>query len=336
MSQNNAPVLPLYLGVDGGGSKTDALVVDATGMVVGQGRSGAGGYHSVGLETALSNIRVAAEAALNGCQAEVSCFCLSGADMPHNFAQLLPGLEKLQLGKRTTLFNDVIAVFRAGSRYPYGLGVVLGTGFNAGGIGKNRQEFRLPALGPVTGDFASGGYYLGSHAIGLAFRAWDGRGEPTLLQEAVLNALDAPDMETLAERYVQSKLDFAQITGLAPLVFEVARVGDAVAQSLIQEQGREIGLTINTILRRLDLLDEPCDAVLGGSVFYGKGDLLLDTIRAIVQPVAPKVTLRRLDVAPVVGAVLLAYEHAENSADEGFVCTLENTLPGTLQVPGKV
>jgi N-acetylglucosamine kinase-like BadF-type ATPase len=78
----------------------------------------------------------------------------------------------------------------------------------------------------VTGDCA-GGEHLGQAALGAAFRAWDGRGAATCLQERVLQALDVPDMSTLAERIVQGQVTTQQIINLAPLVFSAAVAGDA-------------------------------------------------------------------------------------------------------------
>jgi N-acetylglucosamine kinase-like BadF-type ATPase len=148
----------------------------------------------------------------------------------------------------------------------------------------------------------------------------------------VLKALNVPDIPALAELLVQQQVKTAQIIGLAPLVFSAAAAGDRVARRIIREQGREIGITILAILRRLDLLDTPCQAVLGGSVFYGEGTLLMDTIHKTVRPSASLVEVKRLDTRPVVGAVLLAADRAETVRDEAFITNLRATIPETLRL----
>jgi N-acetylglucosamine kinase-like BadF-type ATPase len=321
---------PIILGVDGGGSKTEALVIDTTGRVLGTGQSGGANHQTLGMTTAQEHIRQAAAQALKGRRAPVAVYCLAGADLPPDFVQLEPALRDLNLADEIAIYNDVLAVFRAGSDLPFGMAVTCGAGFNAGGIGRDGREVRLPAQGVVTGDCA-GGEHLGQAALGAAFRAWDGRGAATCLQERVLQALDVPDMSSLAERIVQGQVTTQQIIALAPLVFSAAVAGDAVARRLIRDQGREIGVSIVAILRRLDLLGTPCQAVLGGSIFYGEGPLLMNTIQRKVRPSAPLVQIKRLDTRPVVGAVLLAADRAGITTDEGFITRLRATLPDTLK-----
>ncbi len=209
--------------------------------------------------------------------------------------------------------------------FPYGVGVVSGTGFNAGGIGKNGQEFRLAALGLISGDRAGGGR-LSEDAVGAAFRSWDGRGEPTLLADAILDALGVSDFESLMERLIRKDIDEQQINELAPLVFEVSEQGDHVARQLIQQQGEELGTAANAILQKLDLADEDCDVVLGGGVCYGKGSLLMDTVKSIVRRIAPRAVVNRLEVPPVVGAALLAADLIRADLNDGFTATLNDAV----------
>lgn len=330
----------LILGVDGGGTKTAALAVDERGTVTGWGLGGGSNYHTLGIETMQASVTHAVTAALKGAARDANpdavpdavCYCMAAADMPHDFAQLDSRLNGLIPGSPYSIRNDVIGIFRAGSRFPYGVGVVSGTGFNAGGIDRTGQEYRFPALGAVTGDYA-GGEHLTMRAIGAAFRAADGRGEPTALYDAILQTFDAPDYDTLAERYVQHKLTARQIKALAPMVFEVSEQGDAVARRIVCEEGTELGVSARAILRRLDLTDVDCDVVLGGSLCLGKGSVLIDAVSTVVHEAAPKAVIRRLDVPPVVGAVLLAADSLGMATDEAFLANLRGSLPKELRVP---
>jgi N-acetylglucosamine kinase-like BadF-type ATPase len=228
----------------------------------------------------------------------------------------------------------VIGIFRAGSRFPYGVGIVCGTGFNAGGISEDGVEFRLPALGGFTGDYAGGGgEHVSVRGIGSGFRSWDGRGEKTMLQEAVLKHFGAPNYEALAEMYVQRKVTNPMIRSFAPVVFELSAAGDAVAQTIIRDEGIELGTGANAILRRLNLTDTDCDVVLGGSLTFGKGSLLMDTVREVVHKQSPRALVKRLDVPPVVGAVLLAADSIGLAIDEPFVKAIKESLPAEMQVP---
>lgn len=321
----------IFLGVDGGGSKTAALVIDETGYVLGVGFSGEANYHTSGIDKAMLSVQEASQIALNDQTPERASFCMAAADMPQDFVNLRNGISALDsIDYPFSVHNDVISIVRAGSRFPYGVGVVCGTGFNAGGIGKNGEEERFLALGDVTGDRA-GGSELSMAAVGAAFRAWDGRGEATVLVEAIPEALGLPDLYTLAEQWAQRKLPARELRALSPLVFEVAANGDAVAQSLIRAQGEELGLSANVILRKLDLVEDDCDVALGGSVFKGRGTLLIDTIREAVHRVNSAATVKRLDVPPVVGAALIAVDKSGIQVDKSFYTNLRTSLPEVFE-----
>lgn len=318
----------LFLGLDGGGTKTVALLVDSSGQILGKGSAGGSNYHSVGMDAAFSNTKQAVEDALQGRTPDASCFCMAGGDLPHDFVKLYERMRALKTGKRFTIRNDVLGALRAGSRFHYGVAVVCGTSFNAAGISVRGEEFRLPALGPISGDIA-GARRLATRAVGAAFRSWDGRGEFTLLAEMILQALDVPDFPTLANKWGQGAISDEQLKRLAPLVFEACDAGDAVAYQFIYEQGLELGKAANAMLRKTHLVNTDCDVVLGGSVFYGKGNLLMNTVNHVIADFAPTVVVKRLEVQPVIGAVMLAADSIEASFSGGFI----RNLPEELRIP---
>lgn len=318
----------LFLGLDGGGTKTTVLFADENGQILGVGNAGGSNYHSIGLDAAFANVKLAVEDALQGRTPDATCFCMAGADLPHDFENLHAKLGELELNCPFTIRNDVLGALRAGSRFPYGVAVVCGTSYNAAGIGKDGVEFRLPALGPISGDIA-GARRLATRALGAAFRSWDGRGEATVLADLILKALGAPDFPTIASRWGQNQISDEQLKSLAPLVFEAGQAGDSVARQFIYEQGLELGTSANAMLEKVNLIDSDCDVVLGGSIFYGKGDLLMHTINSTISEFAPKVKVKRLEVLPVAGATMLAADSIGAPLSANFV----EALPEALRIP---
>ena len=71
-------------------------------------------------------------------------------------------------------------------------------------------------------------------------------------------------------------------------------------------------------MRRLDLLDEPTDIVLGGGVLTAGHPLLMETVVRLLSAAAPKAVPRVVDVPPVVGATLLGLDHT-NAAPTAHV-----------------
>ena len=333
--------MSLVLGLDAGATKTFALVADAKGHVLGFGHGGPGNHQVVGPEPALAEIRRCSEEALD--QADVSppadlgFFGLAGADLPVDFALLTPAIEGMGLAQQVRIKNDTMVALRAGLRRSWGVAVICGTGFNAGGIGPDGREVQLPGLGPLSGDWG-GGSDIAQEAIGLVCRAWDGRGQPTALTEMVLNALGLPSVEELIAQlyqgefeYYPGQFDHRRLSELVPLVFEAADEGDEVARNLVVRVGTEVGITANAIIRRLGLEATDVEVVLGGSVFKGQGPLLIDTVTQVVYEAAPYATIVLPEFEPVVGAVFLALEGLGIEVNEVVCSNVRASLPDELR-----
>jgi N-acetylglucosamine kinase-like BadF-type ATPase len=175
--------------------------------------------------------------------------------------------------------------------------------------------------------------------IRMVMRAWDGRGKPTLLTKYVLEALELPDVETLLSCLYHDQVSREKILDIVPLLFEAANQGDEVARELITNLGVEVGITANAMIRRLGLERSDVEVVLGGSVFKGKGNLLLDTINRSIHQQAPQARVKRLWHEPVVGAALLALEALGIIIQEPVEQNLMGSLPARLLIhpqPGEV
>ena len=333
--------MSLVLGIDAGASKTFALVADESGHILGFGQGGPGNHQVAGLESAMAQIRQSCEAALAQAGAappvDFGYFGLAGADLPVDFALLTPTIEGMGLARRLRIKNDTMVALRAGLKRSWGVAVICGTGFNAGGIAPGGQEVQLPGLGALSGDWGGGGD-IAQEVVRLVCRAWDGRGQPTVLTEMVLSALGFASVEELIDQLYQAQFDYypgqsdlRRLLTLVPLVFEAANAGDQVAQDLLLRLGAEVGITANAIIKRLGLETGDVEVVLGGSVFKGEGPLLLDTVIQEVHRVAPQAHLVLPEFEPVVGAVFLALESLGVEVDEAVYANVRASQPDELR-----
>jgi N-acetylglucosamine kinase-like BadF-type ATPase len=297
----------IILGIDGGGTKTHALALDDQGRTIGVGVSGPSNYHVVGLSTALKQFADAAAQALGDRQADFTVGCLAACDAPRDEKILTSEILKLGFTREVKCFNDAFAPLRAGSRHPYGVAVICGTGYNACGIAPDGRRAQLNSLGPLTGDWG-GGYDVAEAAIGAAFRAEDLRGEPTILVDVVRSYFNVPSLSDLADQIVGSDLDRYHIGRMSAKVFEAADAGDAVARSIIIRLADEMFLGASAMIKQLGLQTLDLDVTLSGGLTRGKGPLLLDTISARLAELYPLAKLQQVKVPPVVGAAMLAYD----------------------------
>jgi N-acetylglucosamine kinase-like BadF-type ATPase len=149
---------------------------------------------------------------------------------------------------------------------------------------------------------------VGRAALWHAVRADDGRGEPTLLQEAVAAHFEAPDATSVGIAIHLGRLSARRLGDLAPVVMATAARGDRIAGALVDRLASEIALLATVSMRRLGLLDRPVDLVLGGGVARSRDPRLFDRLTRHVLDANPRTGIVVVDVAPVVGAVLLGLD----------------------------
>jgi len=298
-----------YLGVDAGGTKTEAMVLDERASVVGHARAGPANYHLVGIDEAVKNITGAAREALGGRVPDAAVFGVSGADLPDDYQVIGDGLRRI-FEHDFVLRNDADIALRAGTDAPAAAILVLGTGANVAVRTPKGEWFRVRAMSYETGT-GGGGLEMTRDILHAGFQAEEGTGPPTGLRQGILDVLEFDDYDEVAMRFrpsprVREELREAASL-LVPLAFRLAADGDEVARGIIISQGRAAGLELGMLIRRAGMGSEAVDVVLAGGLFEGARDSILeDAVRVALHAHAPEATLHHLEVRPVFGAALWA------------------------------
>lgn len=188
------------LAVDGGGSKTVAVVADSAGTVHGVGRSGCGNHQMVGVTAAVREVSCAtaealAAAAINPADLAFTQYALAGADRPSDLASLKPALAELA-PQPWELACDTFAGLRLASPEMSGVVLVCGSGTNAVGRDASGRVVQVGGYGWDYGD-AAGGQMLATFALRAAVRSWEGREIRSLLRDEVPPAFGYPNMAAL-------------------------------------------------------------------------------------------------------------------------------------------
>ncbi|MEW9529557.1 N-acetylglucosamine kinase [Microbispora sp. NPDC049125] len=300
------------LAVDGGNSKTDVALVREDGVVLAAARGGAFLPQTAGVGAAVDVIAETVRQALAPAAGappyadHISAY-LAGADLPIEEERLRDELIARGYGGSVVVGNDTFALLRAGARDPWGVAVVCGAGINAVGVSPGGEVARFPALGRLSGDWG-GGYHLGEEALWHAARAADGRGPATALADAVLACFGTATVEEAVIGLHLGGLQIARLHALVPPLLAAASAGDPVARSLVERQAEEVALLGVVAMRRVGLLGEPCEVVLGGGVLTARDPLLMSLIERRFAECAPHARLVVADVPPIVGAVLLGLD----------------------------
>jgi N-acetylglucosamine kinase-like BadF-type ATPase len=317
-----------FLGVDVGGTKTHAVIADESGHVCGFGEAGPGNHEMVGYEGLVRAMREAANQAFNSAQVSPALikgagFGVAGYDWPSERESTLQAICELGLGAPVAAVNDAVLGLLAGSAEGWGITAVSGTGCNCWGWDRSRQR-----VGHVTGAGINMGEFGG--ASELVFKAvhavayeWTRRGPHTALSDMMIETVGAKNLDELMEGLNLGRYEID--AAAAPRVFQVANQGDPIAVEIIRWIGCELGEMVNAVARQLEFEAVQFDLVLVGSMFRG-GNLLTDSMYQTVLKVAPGARFINLNMAPVIGAVLLGMEQVGIVPDQTIRQVLADTL----------
>jgi N-acetylglucosamine kinase-like BadF-type ATPase len=277
----------LFLGVDIGGTRTRALLVDKAGGVRGFGRGGPGNHETVGWDGLTASLQTALDQACRGAglrieEVHAAGFGIGGLDWDSQEDDTRQAIAKTGLRCPMRLVNDTVLGLLAGAPEGWGIAVVSGTGCNCWGWNRDRTRIgRVTGGGALMGEGA-GAAELMAEAVKAVARAWTRRGPATGLADAFVSCS-------------------------APRIFETAAGGDPVAKGLIDWAGTELGEMVNAVVRQLEFQALAFDVVMIGSMFDA-GPALTDPMRRKVRTEAPRARFLRLTCPPVVGAAVLALE----------------------------
>jgi N-acetylglucosamine kinase-like BadF-type ATPase len=297
------------IGVDGGGTKTTAALVDETLAVRGRATTGAANPHSVGVEVAANNIADAvgealAQAGVALAQVGSLCLCLAGLDSDLDLPVPRAAVNKLGFTGPAIFENDVVGAWAGATEAQPGIVLIGGTGATGLGMNVRGQFWRTDGWDYVLGD-AGSGYAIGLAGIQLAIQALDGRGRPTPLAAALAAAYGVADAEELHRLWDGGRLRKLEIAAFAPHVSQAAHAGDAQAQAILARAGRDQAESAIGIVRQLSLERATFPVCLIGGVFHA-GPWVTEPLKALLDAVAPGAEVVPARHPPEVGAALLA------------------------------
>lgn len=301
----------MILGVDVGGTKTYAVLCDVDGQVHARAQFGTGNWESIGLDEAAALYArvvdaVCAQAGIARTRIRASAWGLAGLDWPSDEGRLHPIIAPLFGEIPLTLVNDAFLPLRAGSRFPYGVGVIAGTGSTVAGIGMDGRRARNFGLGSTWAGF-DGASHLATEAMRMSTEAYFGRRAPTQLADALCQWGGVTSIPALAEALSRGEIE-RDVATFAPTVMQLAGLGDSAAQEIIRAAATLLADNALAVINQLAMRDYEFDVVLAGGVAVNATPDFYQTMRAYIHTEAPQAQLVRLQDKPVLGALLLAFD----------------------------
>lgn len=293
----------LFLGVDAGGTKTHAALMDASGRLLALGAAATGNWERVGLDASAAALAKAIDGALAQCgrsRNEISSasFALAGIDWDSDVETFETILGDFGFGCAPVVMNDAIAVLLAGTDDGIGCASVAGTG---GKTVARDAVTTLMTLGMALGEGGGAGQVVANALTAIAL-AYHGQRPPTALTAAALEVAGMRSEQAFFEAIARDGHHLTE--SFAPTVFAIAEAGDATAIDVLEQVAGQHARDVVGLVNRLDFQGRSVPVVCAGGVHTaGSATFARAFERGLAGSRWPLQTTV-LDVVPVVGALI--------------------------------
>jgi N-acetylglucosamine kinase-like BadF-type ATPase len=313
--------MPYYLGVDGGGTKTDVICADENGKIIGEGTAGPTNLTSTSIGAAsfnlLEGIRQSLESVLpdqNGHEEQLPqiefariVMGLAGLDTDaekERAAEIFQRALSQYIIQDFQIYNDSVIALANGTSNPNAVVLISGTGSICFGRNQAGQTAKTGGMDFLLTDQGSG-YYIGRQVLREAVKSFDGRRSKTILEEMVCEHFRIPSIAELKNHVYNPHLTKLEVAEISSLCSEAYEQGDEAAAMIFDHAIEELVLLATTVVERLQLESQKFDLVLSGAVAN-----LPHVQKQLTTRLMEKYTEIEIifpDTPPVYGALKMAY-----------------------------
>lgn len=307
----------IYLGVDGGGSKTSCWIGDEA-TVLGRGRAEGSNLVRVGEAKARHALARAielacADAKISPDKIDYACVGLAGAARSEVSGAVMRIMTAI-LPAPVEVVGDMVIAMEAAFGGGPGVVVISGTGSIAYGRDSHGQTVRVGGWGPAISDEGSA-YWIGKAAVAAALRDFD-EGLSTVLLEAVMKSWQ---VETQAQTVMKANASSppADFAGLCPAVCLAADMGDVSARRVLWRAGEELAMLAKIALGRLFEGQNDVQVAMAGSV-CAHSHVVRESFSEVLKKAFPEAAIHSDAVEPVSGALALARKSTLRKTGKGM------------------
>lgn len=253
---------PRFVGIDGGGTKTTTVVVDAHGVEIARHQGPTSNPSVIGFDGTVGVLRQG----LSAVHADAGAFTggwigLAGVDRPGDRERLLPALIDLVPDPRITNDGELIL---AGLDGQPGVGLIAGTGSIALGRNAKGDRARAGGWGHIIGDEGSG-WAFGVAALRAIAAEVDGHGEPAPFTPDLLAFWELDDPREVITKTYAPGTGKREIAALARFTMAAARDGWEPARAVVTQGADDLAIQVTAVARQL-ALPSPLNVALAGGL----------------------------------------------------------------------
>lgn len=304
----------IFIGVDGGGTRTTAWAFDQNGCLLGSSVGSGINYNSIGMENARTILAGVVNTLLDSVgetRCELISVGMSALDGAASQQLTLDFCGTLLPAEITVLHSDVYMALYGFVQEDPGILLISGTGMMAVANNREGQMLVSGGWGYLLADEGSG-FYVGQEGIRAALNGIEGIGPETALSQALLDTYGVEDPRNVIDQIYSCDAPNRKIASFAPQVLAAARAKDAQAVRIV---GDTVAILAGHTRRLAQMIggDSIPVAVYGG-MFEHNLDFFQQYCAA-VQAACPNCQISSLSVSPCIGAVLYGL-HAKKIAGE--------------------
>ncbi len=316
--------MSLYvLGIDGGGTKTTAVITTVDGEIVASKTVGPTNPNSIGYEKISNELALL----LGSLQEErpdafrgLTCVFagMSGIGRPEDQEAIKKIISPFfSTGTTIVVDNDAPIALYSGTLGKHGIVNICGTGNITFGINHKNERMRIGGWGYLLGDPGSG-YYIGRLALKAVYAAYDQIGQETLLTPLVLQHFQVEQPDHIVPIIYEQGMARKTISSLCRLVFQAAAENDFVAKEIINKTGIEMAKSISGLVEKLyPNYEELVPVVLVGGVYEQK-DWFIPVIRETLENLDQRLEYIVPALPPVAGAICAAIKEQYQKLPKSF------------------
>ncbi|WP_160691343.1 BadF/BadG/BcrA/BcrD ATPase family protein [Clostridium sp. C2-6-12] len=249
------------IGLDGGGTKTEASAYDSTGKVIETSTKGFANLlnnEEIALNNIVSSIKEITDKfgteELNGVYLGIA-----GSEVGEN-SKIISAAIKRELKIDCVVMNDAEIALKAMLKGKDGILTIAGTGSVAFGI-KDNVSARCGGWGNLLGDEGSG-YKISIEAIKRMIYEEENSIEKSELTKKIMKYLEINYVDEVTKFVYSSTKD--EIAALTPIVARLGEAGDKIAAEILINEGRELARTVENVYKKLGF--NKCSIALVGGV----------------------------------------------------------------------
>lgn len=301
----------MFLGVDGGGSKTAFVLIDAQGEIIAEHNEGSTYYLEVGLVAVKSRLsnglkQILIKAAVSAEALKFAFFGLPSFGEDQVFSKAISDhIATLFPMHKFCVDNDMVCGWASALGCKNSINIVAGTGSIAYGE-REHERARCGGWGEVFSDEGSA-YWIAIQALHAFTKMSDGRLPKTALYDLLKTNFGlVNDLDLCAHILNEWGASRSKIASLSPLVFRAHSMGDINANGIVENAAYELSQIIDSVRKQLYFeVGEETQVSYSGGVFKS-GSSILEPLMRCLNDTGHSYKLIPPQYSPVLGAALYA------------------------------